>query len=67
MIMFAFPRSAFAVLAPLALLLAVVLVSRQSGVPDASQQAQVGQEQGGDRVAATESRDQTVAANFPSR
>jgi hypothetical protein len=56
-LMFAFDRSAFAVLVPLALLLAVVLWSRQADSLAAPQQAQ---EHSSDR-------DQTVAANLPSR
>jgi hypothetical protein len=55
--MFAFDRSALAVLVPLALLLAVVLWSRQADSLAAPQQAQ---EHSSDR-------DQTVAANLPSR
>ena len=55
--MFAFDRSAFAVLVPLALLLAVVLWTRQSSQLDAPQQAK---QQSGERT-------QTVAANLPSR
>jgi hypothetical protein len=53
--MFAFDRSAFAVLVPLALLVAVVVFSNH--MPEESAQAQ------------TESSraDQTVAANLPSR
>jgi hypothetical protein len=52
--MFVFDRSALAVLAPLALLMAVVLFSNRSAEPAASH-AQDGQ------------HDQTVAANLPSR
>ena len=55
--MFAFDRSALAVLVPLALLLAVVLWSRQSDSLAAPQQAQEHSEDGA----------QTVAANLPSR
>jgi hypothetical protein len=51
--MFAFDRSALAVLVPLALLLAVVMFSNRSS--DATPQAQAGQQ------------DQAVAANLPSR
>ena len=57
--MFAFDRSAFAVLVPLALLLAVVLWSRQSSSLAAPQQAQE-RERSNDET-------QTVAANLPSR
>jgi hypothetical protein len=59
--MFAFNRSALAVLLPLALLLAVV-VSNRLGEPDAGQLAQ-------SEGAPTEREqpDQTVAANLPSR
>jgi len=66
--MFAFDRSAFAVLVPLALLLAVVLWSRQSSTLAAPQQAQE-HEHSDDRsqTVATESRNQTVAANLPSK
>jgi hypothetical protein len=53
--MFAFDRSALAVLAPLALLVAVVLYSNRA--PDHSAQAQ--SEPG--------RADQTVATNLPSR
>jgi hypothetical protein len=55
--MFAFDRSALAVLLPLALLLAVVVASNRSAEPDAAQQAQ--------SEPATQS--QAVAANLPSR
>ena len=72
--MFAFDRSALAVLAPLILLLAVVLLSNRDGgavamrdvqartdtPPDA--RAEAAREQ-----AAAARRDQTVAANLPSR
>ena len=54
--MFAFDRSAFAVLVPLAMLLAVVLWANQSNSRAASQQAN---EHSPER--------QTVAANLPSR
>jgi len=59
--MFAFHRSALAVLAPLALLMAVVVWSNRSASPalSAAQQAQT-QPQAEDRA-------QTVAANLPSR
>ena len=57
--MFAFDRSAFAVLAPLALLLAAVLWSRQSSSLAAPQQAQE-REHSNDRA-------QAVAANLPSK
>jgi hypothetical protein len=60
--MFAFDRSAPAVLLPLALLVAVVLWSRQGDSPAAPQQAQVENE-----ARPVEDRAQTVAANFPSR
>jgi hypothetical protein len=55
--MFAFDRSAVAVLAPLALLVAVVLWSRLAESPAAAQQVQFEDSE----------RDQTVAANLPSR
>jgi hypothetical protein len=57
--MFAFDRSGFAVLAPLALLVAVAIWSNRSQIPAAPQQAQ-------QQVQPSE-RDQTVAANLPSR
>ena len=57
--MFAFDRSAFAVLVPLALLLAVVLWSRQSNSIAAPQQAQENEH--------SKEKAQTVAANLPSR
>ena len=60
--MFAFDRSAAAVLMPLALLVAVVLWSRQSDLPAGPQQAQLENE-----ADAAQDRAQTVAANFPSR
>jgi hypothetical protein len=54
--MFVFDRSALAVLAPLALLMAVVLFSNRSAEPSPSQaQVQDGQ------------HDHTVATNLPSR
>jgi hypothetical protein len=62
MIMFAFDRSAIAVLIPLALLVAAVLWSNLDAAPDAAQQARAEGEQG-QRI----ERDQTVAANLPSR
>jgi hypothetical protein len=60
--MFAFDRSAAAVLAPLALLVVVVLWSRLADAPAATQQAQVEEAQG-----AEPREDQTVAANLPSK
>jgi hypothetical protein len=63
--MFAFDRSAMAVLLPLAMLLAVVVWSNQSHTPAAAQQARA--ERGDDVEAAATPRDQTVAANLPSR
>jgi hypothetical protein len=57
--MFAFDRSAFAVIAPLALLVAVVLWSRQGDPPTAPPQAQAHED--------PEPGAQTVAANLPSR
>ncbi len=57
MLMFAFNRSAFAVLAPLAMLLAVVLWANQSAAPAAPQQAS-------EQAAKP---NQAVAANLPSR
>lgn len=59
--MFAFDRSAPAVLMPLALLVAVVLWSRHDDSP-APQQAQLESEPD----TAARERAQTVAANFPS-
>jgi hypothetical protein len=56
--MFAFNRSALAVLAPLALLLAVVAWSNRA-TPSAATQAQV--------ESPSEEPPQTVAANLPSR
>ncbi len=56
--MFAFHRSALAVIAPLALLLAVVAWSSRS-TPPAPQQARSPQQH--------DERSQTVAANLPSR
>lgn len=61
MLMFAFDRSALAVLAPLGLLVAVVLLSNVRH-PPAAQQARAEGEQ-----ATPIGRDQTVAANLPSR
>jgi hypothetical protein len=55
--MFAFDRSAFAVLVPLAVLFAVVLWSNDTTTPAVTQQAE-----NGDRE-----KNQTVAANLPSR
>jgi hypothetical protein len=60
-LMFAFDRSALAVLLPLALLLAVVAFSRL-GEPDSPQWAESEGSQTG-----TAHLDQTVAANLPSR
>ncbi len=62
--MFAFDRSAIAVLIPLALLLAVVLMSNQESGSAAPQQAQA---EGQQDAIASGDRDQTVAANLPSR
>ena len=56
--MFAFDRSAFAVLVPLALLVAVAVFSNRS--TDAAPQAQV-------EMGQTAQQDHTVAANLPSR
>ena len=53
--MFAFDRSALAVLLPLALLVAVVVFSNRSTDPAPQAKAQ------------TTQHDQTVAANLPSR
>jgi len=53
--MFAFDRSALAVLVPLALLVAVVLFSNQAREQTADAQSESGR------------ADQTVAANLPSR
>jgi len=53
--MFAFDRSAAAVLVPLALLVAVVVFSHRSGGHPPQAEVQVTQQ------------DQTVAANLPSR
>jgi hypothetical protein len=58
--MFAFNRSALAVLAPLALLSAAVLWSHFESAPAATQQAQYQREIPSDQ-------NQTVAANLPSR
>lgn len=67
--MFAFNRSAIAVLAPLALLVAVVLLSNLESGPVTPPQAQVATQSQADRDPSMESkpRDQTVAANLPSR
>jgi hypothetical protein len=67
--MFAFNRSAIAVLAPLALLVAVVLLSNQGSGSSTPQHAQVDAraERDGDQTIAGQPRDQTVAANLPSR
>ena len=61
--MFAFDRSAAAVLMPLALLVAVVMWSRHGDSAAAPQQARIESE--ADQAA--RDRAQTVAANFPSR
>ena len=53
--MFAFNRSALAVLAPLALLLAVAVFSNRASEPSPQAHSQAAQ------------HDQTVAANLPSR
>ena len=53
--MFAFDRSALAVLVPLALLLAVVVISNRSADRPPQAEAHAAQQ------------DQTVAANLPSR
>ena len=58
--MFAFDRSPFAVLLPLALLLAVVTWSHRPRERVASAPVKEGAAPGG-------ARDQTVAANLPSR
>jgi hypothetical protein len=55
--MFAFDRSAFAVLVPLALLFAVVLWSSETKTPAVTQQAESGERE----------KNQAVAANLPSR
>jgi len=55
--MFVFDRSAFAVLVPLALLLAVVLFSNRPTEPEPRSQAQAQDGQ----------HDHAVAANLPSR
>ena len=60
--MFAFDRSALAVIAPLALLVAAVLWSNLDVSPAVEQQARVE----GDQSPPVD-RDQTVAANLPSR
>jgi hypothetical protein len=68
MIMFAFDRSALAVLAPLALLVGVVLWSNFGDTRAAAQQARVDDRgQQPDDAAAEEPATQTVAANLPSR
>ena len=59
--MFAFDRSALAVLAPLGLLVAAVLWSHQANQRPASRLAE------GAQPPASQERDQTVAANFASR
>jgi hypothetical protein len=61
MTMFAFDRSALAVIAPLALLVAAVLCSNLDSRPGAAQQARVEGDQGPQI-----DRNQTVAANLPS-
>ncbi|HUQ08841.1 MAG TPA: hypothetical protein VM146_00905 [Steroidobacteraceae bacterium] len=73
--MFAFDRSALAVLAPLALLVGVVLWSHFADAPAAAQQARHDdpglQTDDGQRLndgqSAAEPTHQTVAANLPSR
>ena len=60
--MFAFDRSAAAVLMPLALLVAVVLWSRHEDSSAAPQQTRMETQQ--ERI---DDGAQTVAANFPSR
>ena len=68
--MFAFDRSAAAVLLPLALLLGVVLLHRQADPTAAPPRAQVEREAaaGAKRArTAAKAGDQTVAANLPSR
>jgi hypothetical protein len=72
MIMFAFDRSALAVLAPLALLVGVVLWSNFGSTSAAAQQARVDDDQAQQSVAAAprdekQQATQTVAANLPSR
>jgi hypothetical protein len=70
MIMFAFNRSALAVLAPLALLVGVVLCSRFGETSAASQQARLddqAKQLDTRSVAAEPAKPQTVAANLPSR
>jgi hypothetical protein len=57
--MFAFNRSALAVLAPLALLLAVVWLSSRSPAASAAPRPQANEP--------APAKTQTVAANFPSR
>jgi hypothetical protein len=63
--MFVVDRSAFAVLVPLAMLAAVVAWSNQSKPQPAAQTDTPSLEQ--DQDLATGSRNQTVAANLPSR
>jgi hypothetical protein len=67
--MFAFNRSAIAVLVPLALLVAVVLLSNQEDGAIRPQQAQVAAppEFDRDQPIVAQPHDQTVAANLPSR
>lgn len=60
--MFAFDRSALAVIAPLALLVAAVLWSNLDSSPTAAQQARAEGEQH-----PPIDRHQTVAANLPSK
>ena len=66
--MFAFDRSAIAVLLPLALLLAVVLMSNRGSVSTQTAQleARIDTGRSVDQTAA-DPRDQTVAANLASR
>jgi hypothetical protein len=63
--MFAFDRSALAVLVPLALLMAVVSWSQRGAAPIA-QRVQLDEDQG-PQVPQVQERHQTVAANLPSR
>jgi hypothetical protein len=63
--MFLVDRSAFAVLVPLAMLAAVVFWSNQSKPQASAQSDTPSLEQ--DQSLATEPRNQTVAANLPSR
>jgi hypothetical protein len=67
--MFAFDRSALAVLAPLALLAGVVLWSNFGDTPAAAQQAGIdARARSVDaQPASAEPANQTVAANLPSR